>query len=104
MAYAATVIFPESGMLIRYKLGVKSLTLPLGTPIQSFTFLYPIHCFRLLISLSLSCELDTLEHFRRTATRDRRDERDGPNAVRTQFVHVVPFLHISPATRHCARP
>jgi hypothetical protein len=32
--------------------------------------------------------------------RDKRDERDGPNKVETQSVHVTLFSHISHFTTH----
>jgi len=39
-----------------------------------------------------------LKNLRRA--RDRRDERDGPNKMEAQSVHVAPFSHVSRITHH----
>jgi hypothetical protein len=57
---AASLIIPENGTMMPSRCGVKWLINPLGTPFPSFISSYPTCRFSLFVSLSLSCELDTL--------------------------------------------
>src|SRR5437867_3133191 len=45
----------------------------------------------------------TVDHVPRLGAQDRRDERDAPNEVGTQSIHVAPFSHISSVTLHGRR-